>query len=147
MTLTQSDTRLVETDRFQKGDIPNMSEVTVYRTWEESMASMALDLLHAEGIHARRVSVMPRSVYPVSVDGLGEIEIVVSEDEAQEALDILAVRFSEGEPGFAEESGATLPVQEDEDSEEFETDPEEGADVADDEEEPLFGFDADEDEP
>lgn len=74
-----------------------MEETTVYRTWDESMAEMALDLLRAEGIEARRVSDVPRSIYPFTMDGLGEIEIVVPEDEAQEALEILAARFSEGD--------------------------------------------------
>lgn len=80
-----------------------MHEVTVYRTWDESMAEMALGLLRAEGIEAWKVADVPRSVYPVNVDGLGEIEIVVPEEDAQDALDILAIRFSEGERGFSED--------------------------------------------
>ena len=72
-----------------------MDETTVYRTWDESLAEMAVELLRAEGISARKVADIARSVYPFTMDGLGEIEIVVPEDDAQEALDILAARFSE----------------------------------------------------
>jgi hypothetical protein len=74
-----------------------MDEMIVYRTWDESMAEMALDLLRSEGLEARKTSDMTRSVYPFTMDGLGEIEILVPEDEAQEALEILAARFSEGD--------------------------------------------------
>ena len=74
-----------------------MDDLTVYRTWDESMAEMAVDLLRSEGIEARRVSDGTRSIYPFTMDGLGEIEIVVPEDDAQDALDILAARFSEGD--------------------------------------------------
>ncbi|MHB9028209.1 MAG: putative signal transducing protein [Candidatus Latescibacterota bacterium] len=99
-----------------------MDDVTVYRTWDESMAEMAIGLLRAEGINAWKVADVPRSVYPVSVDGLGEIEIVVPEDEAQEALDILAVRFSEGELGFIGDgkTAPEIPDAEENDIEQFE---------------------------
>lgn len=112
-----------------------MDEVTIYRTWEETMADMAVGLLRAEGIRARKLADMPRSVYPVSVDGLGEIEIVVPENEAQDALDILAVRFSEGDPG--------LPTDEDPDLSDLD-DGEPGIDPE--EEEEIPPVDADEEE-
>ncbi len=80
-----------------------MSDVIVYRTWDESMAEMAIGLLRAEGIGARKLSEMPRSVYPVSVDGLGEIKVLVHQDEAEEALEILSARFSEDEADISEE--------------------------------------------
>ena len=101
-----------------------MEETTVYRTWDESMAEMALDLLRSEGIEARKVSEVPRSVYPITIDGLGVIEITVPEDEAQEALEILAARFSEDDLGVIEGDDA-----------EFETD--EYTEAFDSEEDPL----------
>jgi hypothetical protein len=76
-----------------------MVETTVYRTWDESFAEMAVDLLRAEGIEARKVADVPRSIYPITMDGLGEIRVVVQEEDAQEALDILAARFSETDLG------------------------------------------------
>lgn len=85
-----------------------MEETIVYRTWDESMSDMGLDLLRSEGIEARKVSNVPRSVYPFTMDGLGEILIVVPEDEAQEALEILAARFSEGDMGVHDENELTV---------------------------------------
>jgi len=55
---------------------------------------MALDFLKTDGINAYRVS-GPRSVYPITVDGLAEIEIRVPENDAERAAEIIAVRFSE----------------------------------------------------
>jgi hypothetical protein len=78
-----------------------MKEVTVYRTWDESMACMAVDLLQGEGIHAR-IQANMRSVYPFTMDGLGEIDILVPEVEEDLATEILNVRFS-GE-GIIEDS-------------------------------------------
>jgi len=70
-----------------------MEDVTVFRTWEEPIADMALDFLKTDGINAYKVSA-PRSVYPVTVDGLAEIEIRVPENDAERAMEIIAVRFS-----------------------------------------------------
>jgi hypothetical protein len=75
-----------------------MKEITVYRTWDEPTADMAVNLLRAEGLSARKLSDVPRCVYPFTMDGLGEIEIRVPLDEAEKAMEILAVRFSDGEP-------------------------------------------------
>ena len=71
-----------------------MKEKVVYRTWDETMADMAAGLLRAEGIPVRKVTDMPRSVYPMTMDGLGEIRIAVPEKDAEAAVEILAVRFS-----------------------------------------------------
>ena len=72
-----------------------MEDVTVFRTWEEPIADMALDFLTTEGISAVKISDVPRSVFPFSVDGLGEIEIRVPEDDVERAVEIISVRFSE----------------------------------------------------
>lgn len=72
-----------------------MDEVTIFTTWDEPMADMAVGLLEAEGISARKRTDVARSVHPFSVDGLGKIEICVPEEEAERALDIIAARFSE----------------------------------------------------
>ena len=74
-----------------------MDEVTVYRSWDEPLADMAVGLLCAEGLNARKVTGITRSLYPLTYDGLGEIEIRVPSDEAQKAEDIIAARFSENE--------------------------------------------------
>lgn len=72
-----------------------MNSITVYRTWDEPMAEMALGLLRAEGIEAVKRDSGLRSSYAITVDGLGEIEIRVSEEDAARAAEILEARFSE----------------------------------------------------
>ena len=81
-----------------------MQEVTVFRTWDEPIADMAVDLLRSEGIKARKRSNATRSVHPFTMDGLGEIEIVVPENEKERGLEIIEVRFSEGDSNDMEES-------------------------------------------
>ncbi|MFC1551132.1 hypothetical protein ACFL6P_01070 [Candidatus Latescibacterota bacterium] len=72
-----------------------MKEITIFRTWEEPIADMAIDFLVSEGIAALKMCEMPRSVLPMTMDGIGEIEIRVPEDDVDRAVEIIAVRFSE----------------------------------------------------
>ena len=72
-----------------------MKDITVFRTWEEPMADMAIDLLKAEGINPIKMSEGTRSVFPLTMDGIGAIEIRVPEDNAKKAIEILAVRFQD----------------------------------------------------
>ncbi len=72
-----------------------MKEITIFRTWEEPIADMAIDFLTSEGISALKQSEIPRSVMPMTMDGIGEIEIRVPEDDVERAVEIIAVRFSE----------------------------------------------------
>ena len=73
-----------------------MKEVTVFKTWEEPIADMTIQFLKADGINAFKVSDVPRSVLPFTMDGLGKIEIRVPEEDAERATEIIAVRFSDG---------------------------------------------------
>ena len=83
-----------------------MKEITVFQTWDEPMANMALGLLKAEGITAYKHDSGLRSTVVISVDGLGEIEIRVPEDQAERARAILDARFSNADPSTEEpESG------------------------------------------
>ncbi len=74
-----------------------MSEVTVFRTWEEPIADMALDFLRSADIPAVKVSDVPRSILPTTMDGIAEIEIKVPEACVEQAVEIIAVRFSKGD--------------------------------------------------
>lgn len=74
-----------------------MSDIVVFRTWDEPLADMALNFLRDEGIPATKTGEVPRSVLPLTVDGLGEIEIRVPAEDADIAAGIIAARFSEGE--------------------------------------------------
>jgi hypothetical protein len=86
----------------------SMKEVTVFVTGVEPMADMAMDLLRAEGIPARK-SVYYRELSNYPLDGLGKVEVTVPETAAQQALDILSARFSgiegEAETDDDDESG------------------------------------------
>jgi len=79
-----------------------MNETVVYTTWDEPSADMAAGLLEAEGIVVRRSAEVPRSVLPVSVDGLGEIRLLVPEADAPRAREIIAARFSAISPDSPE---------------------------------------------
>ena len=70
-------------------------EITVLKTWDEPIADMAVGLLQAEGIYAYKRGFGLRSVFAITVDGLGEIEVRVSEKDHIKAREILSVRFSE----------------------------------------------------
>jgi len=72
-----------------------MGDITVFRTWDEPIADMAIDFLRNKGIHAVKVSDVPRSIFPFTVDGLAEIEIRVPHEDCDRAVEIIAVRFSE----------------------------------------------------
>jgi hypothetical protein len=75
-----------------------MEEVTVYFTWDEPMADMAVGLLAGAGIHAHKIAQAPRSVYPFTMDGMGIIEVRVSKRDCGRARGIIAARFSDYRP-------------------------------------------------
>ena len=72
-----------------------MKDVIVFTTWDEPMADMAMNFLRDAGICAVKKGEVPRSALPFTIDGLGEIVIRVPEEDVEEALEIIAVRFSE----------------------------------------------------
>ena len=81
-----------------------MKEVAVFTTWDEPTAEMAAGLLAAEGIMVRmRTGGNPR-IWPVTVDGLATISLMVPETEADRARELIAVRFAEMDtpPGGAD---------------------------------------------
>ncbi len=82
-----------------------MKDITVFKTWDEPIADMAIDLLKAEGINPIKMSEGTRSVFPMTMDGIGAIEIRVPEDDAKKAIELLAVRFSNKNITDIEEDG------------------------------------------
>lgn len=56
--------------------------VPVLRCTGESEAQVAASFLRAQGVTVRVNSAVPRSVFPLEVSGLGRVEVLVSEDEA-----------------------------------------------------------------
>lgn len=59
--------------------------VTVYRVWNDPEAQMIKGLLESSGIRCKLVSHVPHSVYPVTVDGLAEVRIMVPREQEEEA--------------------------------------------------------------
>lgn len=66
-----------------------MKYVTVYRAWGEAEAQVIRALLESSGVKCRMVEHGPQSIYPVTVDGLAEVQIMVPEEEEAEALAIV----------------------------------------------------------
>jgi len=62
----------------------------VFRTQSDIEASIVRGLLEAEGIPAMLSSDVPHSVFPLSVNRLGEVRISVHPDQAQEARLIIS---------------------------------------------------------
>ena len=74
-----------------------MKDVVVYSTWDEPIAVMAVDLLVSEDIPAFKRDSGLRSSIVITMDGLGEIDVLVPEEFAERAKEILAARFSDTE--------------------------------------------------
>lgn len=59
--------------------------VTVYRAWGDPEAQVIKGLLESSGIRCKLVSHVPHSVYPVTVNGLAEVRIMVPREQEEEA--------------------------------------------------------------
>lgn len=72
--------------------------VTIYRAWGEAETQVVRGLLESSGIKCRLKKRGPQSIYPVTVDGLAETEIMVPKEREAEAQAIVsAYRDREGE--------------------------------------------------
>lgn len=67
-----------------------MKYVTVYRAWGEAEAQVVKGLLESSGFTCRLLERGPQSIYPVTVDGLAEIQIMVPEGRQAEAQAIVS---------------------------------------------------------
>ncbi|MBI1872322.1 MAG: ribonuclease III [Acidobacteria bacterium] len=66
-----------------------MSPTVIFRTHSDIEANIVRGLLQAHGIWSILASDVPHSIFPLSVDGLGEVRISVHPDEAEEATRII----------------------------------------------------------
>ncbi|MFN3346639.1 MAG: putative signal transducing protein [Candidatus Bipolaricaulaceae bacterium] len=76
--------------------------VKLTTVWGEIQAQLLKGFLEGEGIPVRLQGHVPPSVYPVTVDGLAEVQLLVPEEDlvrAQEAL--AAYRLPEEQKGEA----------------------------------------------
>jgi ribonuclease-3 len=63
--------------------------VVIFRTHSDIEASIVRGLLEAHGVMSIVSSAVPHSVFPLTVNGLGEVRISVRADEAEEAKRII----------------------------------------------------------
>jgi ribonuclease-3 len=63
--------------------------VVIFRTHSDIEASVVRGLLESHGIRSIATSDVPHSVFPLSVDGLGEVRLLVHPDEADDARRII----------------------------------------------------------
>ena len=63
--------------------------VVIFRTHSDVEASIVHGLLEANGVMSIVSSAVPHSVFPLTVNGLGEVRISVREDEAEDARHII----------------------------------------------------------
>ena len=63
--------------------------VVIFRTHSDVEASIVRGLLETHGVMSIVTSAIPHSVFPLTVDGLGEVRISVREDEAEDAKRII----------------------------------------------------------
>lgn len=71
-------------------DPTSAEPVVVFRTHSDVEASIVRGLLDAHGITAALSSDVPHSLFPLSVDGLGEVRITVSASDAEAASRLIA---------------------------------------------------------
>lgn len=64
--------------------------------WGEMRAQILKGFLEGEGIEVRLRHHVPPSVYPVSVDGLAEVQILVREEDLVRAQEALAAYQARG---------------------------------------------------
>ncbi|MFQ6090540.1 MAG: putative signal transducing protein [Candidatus Bipolaricaulia bacterium] len=74
-----------------------MEYVTVYRAWGEAEAQVVRGLLESSGIECRLLGRGPQFIYPVTVDGLAEVQIMVPKGREAEAKAIVAAYRDKGE--------------------------------------------------
>jgi ribonuclease-3 len=63
--------------------------VVIFRTQSDVEASIVRGLLETHGVMSIVTSAVPHSVFPLAIDGLGEVKISVRADEADEAKRII----------------------------------------------------------
>jgi 8-oxo-dGTP pyrophosphatase MutT (NUDIX family) len=75
-------------------------------TWDDGEAALVSQILENAGIPTQVVSDVPHSVYPLSVDGLGEVRILVPAEKLEQARALLAEHERQGRESADEEGGS-----------------------------------------
>jgi hypothetical protein len=82
-------------DDRQERESEKQDPTLVFRTWQRTEAEMIKAILEKHGIQCMLSSDITHSVYPFTMDGLGEIRIYVPKEQVSEAQHIIEV-FSGG---------------------------------------------------
>ena len=69
--------------------------VVIFRTHSDIEAQIVRGLLESHGVMSVVSSDVPHSIFPLSVDGLGEVRIAVHAEEAEEAQRIIEAHRTE----------------------------------------------------
>ena len=69
---------------------PEATLVEVYEASGDKEALVIKGLLESDGIWCSLESDVPHSVFPLEVDGLGAVRIMVSEEDAERAADLIS---------------------------------------------------------
>ncbi len=74
----------------------------IHRVWSDQEASIVVSCLADYGIEAVTNSAVPHEVLPLTVDGLGAVEILVASERAEEAKKILGDHLKMNAPDTSE---------------------------------------------
>ncbi len=86
---------------------PAQPLAVVFRTHSDIEASIVRGLLEAHGIYAAASSDLTHAVFPLSIDGLGEVRISVPAGQAEAAQQIIR------EQGTEQAAGEVVPIADD----------------------------------
>lgn len=67
--------------------------VEIHKVWGPAEAEVIKSFLESHGISCILKGLVVQSVHPFSMDGLGEIKILVSENDSEMAQKLLSARF------------------------------------------------------
>ncbi len=87
---------IVDNSGEKRGAGEPASAVLLMRTWSDGEAEIVRQILAASDIPCVVGSSVTHAVLPLSVDGLGEIRILVSPDQLEQARDLLAEHLRDG---------------------------------------------------
>lgn len=74
--------------------------VPVHVCWSDWEAEVIIGLLRAHEIDAQANSEIPHSVLPTTADGLGEIQILVVQEDAVRARDVIQEHKDAAQPSM-----------------------------------------------
>ena len=63
--------------------------IVIFRTHSDVEANVVRGLLESNGIHTLLLSDVPHSVFPLSINELGEVRLSVREDDAEKAVAVI----------------------------------------------------------